>query len=327
MNHTVRSIPVVVLGLAILFMAAASSSAQSQIHPIGVLTPGKAFDPVFLGFQEGMSRLGYYEGRNVKFIVEDAKGNTSDLPLRMTRLLNAKPDMLYTIGTAQSIAAKRATSTVPTVFAWVADPFKAGLIAKYESSNSNFVGITVPSDSLSGKRLEALLQVAPQVKKVLAIVAVKEDIAQNSWRYLEDTAKKMSVALDRRDATSEEDVKRILQETAKGSVDAIYHVPSSLVGAHIGLLIEKSKEHKIPLVVHEDSMVQKGALLSYGPDFRLAGLQSAKLADKILKGGKPSEIPSEPPDKLFLAINLGTAKAIGHRIPRGIMERADRLLD
>ena len=266
-------------------MIVCPSWAQPRVLRVGVLTPGMAFDPVFRGFQEGLSRLGYQEGKNITFIVEDTQGSTSDLAPRMAKLLAAKPDMLYTVGTLHAIAAKQATSIVPVVFAWVGDPIQTHLIATYASSNNNLTGISTSSDSLSGKRLEALLEVAPKVKRLLAIVAPKEYVAQSSFRFLQETAKKLGVQVFRRDATTEEEIKRVLQETPKGSVDAIYHIPSYL-GSYIRLLIEKAKQDKIPLVVHEESMAAKGALISYGPDFRSVGVQSARLCGKGPKGRK-----------------------------------------
>jgi len=301
------------------------SLAQPKVLRIGVLTPGMAFDPVFLGFKEGLGRIGYKE-ENIEFIVEDTHGGTSDLGPRLANLLAAKPDMLYTVGTVHAIAAKQATSIIPVVFAWVGDPIQARLIASYGRSNTNATGVSTSSDALSGKRLEALLEVAPKVKRVLAIVAPKEYVAQSSFRYLQETAQKLKVQVIRREASTEEEVRQALHDMPKGSVDAIYHIPSYL-GSYIHLLIEEAKQNKIPLVVHEESMVEKGALVSYGPDFRSVGVQSARLAAKILKGEKPSDIPSEMPEKLLLNLNLSTAKAIGHKIPREILERADRLVD
>ncbi len=314
------------LAIALTLMLACTSWAQSTVLRIAVLTPGMTFDPVFRGLQEGLSHLGYKEGTNVTFVIDDTKGSTSDLAPRAAKLLAARPDMLYAVATAHAIAAKQATSTVPVVFAWVGDPIQTHLIAAYASSNNNLTGIATSSDALSGKRLEALLAVAPKVKRLLAVVAPKEYVANSSFRFLQETAKKFGVQVVRRDATTEEEFKQALWETPKGSVDAIYHIPSYL-GSYIRLLIDKAKQDKIPLVVHEESMAEKGALLSYGPDFRSVGIQSARLVAKILKGEKPSEIPSETPEKLLLVVNLTTAKAIGLKMSREVIERVDRIVE
>jgi putative tryptophan/tyrosine transport system substrate-binding protein len=322
-----RSAGAVTLGIALILTVPDPSGAETKrVARIAVLTPGMAFDPVFQGFQEGLSRLGYKEGKDVTFIVEDTKGSSADLAPRLAKLLAAKPDMLYAVGTLHAIAAKQATSTVPVVFAWVGDPLQAKLIAAYSSSQNNLTGIATASDSLSGKRLESLISVAPKVKRLLAIVSPREYVAQSSFRFLEEAAKKLGVQVVRREATTEEELRRVLHDMPKGSVDAFYHIPSYL-GSFIDLLIEKARQDRVPLVVHEESMAVKGALLSYGPDFRSVGAQSARLAGKVLKGEKPADIPSETPEKLFLVLNMNTAKIIGLKVPRDVLERANRLVE
>jgi putative ABC transport system substrate-binding protein len=158
---------------------------------IGVITPGLTFAPVHEGMEEGLAHLGYVEGKNIKFIVEDTKGIDSDLPPRLAKLLSAKPDVLFTISTDYTQAAKRATSTLPIVFAWVADPLRGGVIDSYPYSKSNLTGVTSIGDSLSGKRLQVLLEIAPKAKRVLVLVATKESISVSSFQSLEPAAQSL----------------------------------------------------------------------------------------------------------------------------------------
>ena len=138
---------------------------------IGVLTPGLTFASIYEGLQEGLARLGYKEGENITFVVEDTQGSSVDLAPRVAKLLAAKPDTLFTVTTIHTLAAKRATTTVPIVFAWASDPVAAGLIASYASSKNNLTGVTNLDASLSGKRLEVFLELAPKVKRLLVLVA------------------------------------------------------------------------------------------------------------------------------------------------------------
>ena len=158
-------------------------------------------------------------------------------------------------------------------------------------------------------------------------MAPQESVATVSFQFLAEAAPKLGIELLRHDVTSKEEIEQILTAVPKGAVDAIYYVPSTLVGTHIELLIHKAKEDRIPLAVTEHSMVEQGALVSYGADLRLLGMQAAKLVAKILKGAKPSEMPIQTPEQLPLAINLTTAKAIGLDIPRSILERTDRFVE
>jgi putative ABC transport system substrate-binding protein len=295
---------------------------------IAVLTPGlTAHAELLEDFRGQLSRLGYREGKNIAYIVDDTQGSTADLSGRAAKLLTGKPDALLTITTIHTTAAKKATSTVPIVFAWVGNPVQDGLIADYASSKNNLTGVSSSTAPLSGKRLEALLEVAPKIKRVLTIVTIGESISLSTYRYITEAADKMGVRLVRRDAANREEIERILGGTPRGAVDAIYYVPSVMMVRNVDLLIRKAKADRIPLVVHEDALVEQGALMSYGPESRLVGIQAAALMDKVLKGAKPSDIVVEIPNKLCLAVNVTTAREIGLTIPRGILERANRLVE
>jgi putative tryptophan/tyrosine transport system substrate-binding protein len=294
---------------------------------VAVLTPGLPFSLALEGLREGLAQLGYHEGKDLAFLIEDTHGDVANLASRTARLVAAQPDVMFTIGTAPTTAAKHATTTLPIVFVFVGDPLRSGLIASYASSQNNVTGIANYAGPLSGKRLEVLQEVVPGVKRVLALVAAQESVAEVAFTFLAEAAPKHGIALLRYDVTSKEEIAQALQAVPAGAVDAIYHVPSILVGAHIDLLIHKAKEDRIPLVVTDYAMVERGALVSYGADLRLLGRQAAKQVVKILKGAKPSELRIGTPEQPQLTLNLTTARAIGLQVPLSIFERAKRLVE
>jgi putative ABC transport system substrate-binding protein len=310
---------------AVSFYAAAG--AETRPVRVGVLTPGRTFNPVLAGLKAGLDRLGYREEKNLRFIVEDSNGAISDLDQRVRRLNEAGPDVIFTVTTPHSLAAKKAATTAPVVFAWVGDPIRSGLIVNYASSQSNLTGITSYSGPLSGKRLEILKQIAPATKRVLAIVSPNEVVARESFQMMQSTAKRLGIQVVRRDVTNKEQIEKVLEGSFKGSVDAIYHVPSTLVGVYIDLVVKKAREDKIPLVAHETLMVEQGALCAFGADFRLIGRQAARLVVKMLSGEKPWEIPTEIPEELLLVLNTTTAKVIGLKIPRSVLSKVDRVVE
>jgi putative tryptophan/tyrosine transport system substrate-binding protein len=317
---------VFVFGLISAFWAPVSLfGAQLRNVHIGVFTAGLSLGPVLEGMEEGLAGLGYVEGKNITFTVEDTQGNSSDLAPRLAKLLSVKPDVLFTVSTSHAQVAKRATSTVPIVFAWVGDPIQAGLIDSYPYSKRNLTGVAAIGDFLSGKRLEVLLEIAPKTKRLLVLVATKESVSVSSFRSLEVAAQKFGVQLVRRNVTDKEEISKALDETPQGSIDAIFHIPSTLVRANVALEVKKAIKDRIPLSVHEEALMDQGALFSFGPNTRLIGLQAANLVSNILMGGRPNEIMVETPDKLFLAINQTTAKQIGLKISSAILGRADRL--
>ncbi len=310
-----------------MLFAGSPVGAQTSGYRIGVLTPGGDFAPVLEGLRQGLAQLGYVEGRQVSFIVEDTKMEALEPVKAAMRLIATKPDLLVTVATSHTAAAKQVTENVPIVFAVLTDPVQSGFVASYASSKNNLTGVSNAAGPLSGKRLEILKEIVPGIKRGLAIVAVKETIAQKSFQFLAESASKFGVQLIRRDVTTKEELETILLDTPKGSVDAIIHVPAILLRNHISLLVEKAKKDKLPFGVHSEELVKKGALVSYGEDNRLIGIQAARLVVKVLKGVPPADIPIETPERPLLVINSTTAKIIGLKIPRQVLDRVDRIVE
>src|SRR4029453_13594874 len=188
-----------------------------------VLTPGLSFSEVLGGFREGLGQLGYRENMNLSLLVEDAQGTGSEVKAQAQALVAANPDVLVTVGTSHTVAAKAATSTIPIVFPWVGDPVRPALGAGYASSGNNLTGLSVYSGPLSGKRLEILKEMAPGARRALCLVA-KESIAEISFSVAQKNAEQPGMTLTRGDVASRDDIVRELGALPRGAFDAIYHV-------------------------------------------------------------------------------------------------------
>ena len=317
----------IMLVLSALCVSVALAGTPARHYRMAVLTLGWTHNVAVEGFREGLAALGYHEGKNISFIVEEVPVGGHDFTDRAARLVETKPDLIFTVGATPTAAVKQATTTLPVVFTFVTDPLRLGFIASYASSQNNLVGISSYTGPLSGKRLEVLQEVAPWTKRVVVLMAPHERVAEVSFQALAEAAPKLGIELLRYDVTSKADIEQRLNALPTGAADAIYYVPSNLVGTHHELLIHKAKENKIPFCASEVSMVARGALMSYGIDLRGLGRQAAKLAVKIMKGAKPSEMPIQMPEQLVLTVNLATAKTIGLDIPHSILERAERLME
>jgi putative ABC transport system substrate-binding protein len=315
------------LAALILFVEVLGAAAQERQVRVGVLTSGETYNQALVGLREGLAQFDYREGHNLTLMIEDAAGDVASLAERAAKIVQAKPDVVFTIAAAPTMAAKQATTSLPIIFAFVADPLRMGLVASYASSQNNLTGISSYAVPISGKRLEILQEIAPGIKRVLVLTSPEENVTTLSFQFLAEAAPKLGIELLRRDVTSREDIEQTLGAMPQRTVDAIFFVPSTLISTHIDLLVHKAKEDRIPLAVSNTAMVEEGALVSYGTDFRLLGLQAAKLVVKVLQGAKPSDLPIQMPEKMVLAINLKTAKAIGFDIPRDLLERTDRFVE
>ena len=323
-----RVLSTVLLSIFFTVMFACSIQAQpTAIRRIGVLTPGGDFGSVVEGLRQGLAEAGYEEGKQITLIVEDTKMETLDPVKAALRLVAANPDLLVTVATSHAAAAKQVAGNIPVVFTLLTDPVQSGFVASYASSKNNFTGVANSVAQLSAKRLEMLKEMVPTIKRGLAVVAVKESIAQKSFQFLAESAGKFGTQLVRREVTTKEEIEKSLLDTPKGSVDAIIHVPAILLRNHIALLVEKAKRDRLPFGVHTEELVKKGALVSYGEDNRLIGIQSARIVIKVLKGIIPSDIPIETPERPVLVVNRTTAKIIGLTIPNKFLEHVDRIVE
>jgi putative ABC transport system substrate-binding protein len=174
-----RVLSTVLLSIFFTVMFACSIQAQpTAIRRIGVLTPGGDFGSVVEGLRQGLAEAGYEEGKQITLIVEDTKMETLDPVKAALRLVAANPDLLVTVATSHAAAAKQVAGNIPVVFTLLTDPVQSGFVASYASSKNNFTGVANSVAQLSGKRLEMLKEMVPTIKRGLAVVAVKESIAQ-----------------------------------------------------------------------------------------------------------------------------------------------------
>jgi ABC-type uncharacterized transport system substrate-binding protein len=312
--------------LLVITLFLVKASAQSSGPVVAVLMPSTGQEAVLDGLREGLGKLGYKDGTNIRFIVGQEKGDTPDYAARAAKLVAGKPDVLFTVTTHAAMAAQRATATIPIVFVSVGAPVEAGLIASFASSRNNLTGVSSRAAFLSGKRLELLSEIAPNAKKILLLVSAKEIVGELSARHSEETGRRMGLQLVRRDLTSRREIEDLLLQRWAGVANAVFLLPGGLTGAYVDKIIDKCKEQRLPLMVYEDTLVARGALASYGSERHLTGLQGAELVGKILNGARPEDIPIQTPKRLILTLNLRTANDIGLKIPRQVLQRASRFI-
>ena len=302
-------------------------AAQSSPSVVAVLIPGAAYKPVLDGLREGLNAVGFREEVNIRFLVEEGGRETESYAFAAAKLVTAKPDVVFAVTTPSAVAVKAATPIIPVVFVSVGAPVEAGLIYSFASSRNNLTGISSYAAPLSGKRLELLREITPRSKKILVIVSANETVGQASARDSENAAGKMALQIVRRNLARVDDVEKLLLEKWSALADAVLLLPGALTGRYVERMIKKAGKERLPLVAYEDTLVKMGALASYGSKRRLTGLQAAKLVAKLLKGARSADLPIETPDRFILSVNLVTAKAIAIKIPRSVLERADRLVE
>ena len=278
--------------------------------------------PVFVGLREA----GWLDGQNATLILRDAEGQAGRLPQLAADLVATNPDVIITAGPQAVLAAKNATSTIPTVFAIISDPVTYGVVASLAHPGGNLTGLSMVNTVLSSKRLELLREVAPGITRV----AVFTDPTMGPQGLPETKAAAASLGLDLQVLnTRPPEVESAFAEALQGRAQALLIMPTPFFNVREirQQLAELALRQKLPSMCEEVAYVRDGCLLSYGPDFAEMWRRSAIYVDKILKGAKPADLPVEQPTKYSLFVNLKTATALGLIIPPAILARAEEVIE
>jgi putative tryptophan/tyrosine transport system substrate-binding protein len=313
------------LTLSIL-LAPLAGDAQppAKVPRIGILTPAaEASTPLFEAFRQGLRELGYVEGQNIVLEFRLAAGWMDRLQDLAAELARLKVDVILTDSPAATQAAKHATTTIPIVGATVGDPVQAGLIASLARPGGNVTGLTLLVPGLNGKRLELLKEAVPGVAQVAVLWNPTNPAATQYLRETEAAAPSLHLRLQALEVPGPDMIEAAFAAATKGQADALVTLPDAMLWNQRTKVADLAAQHRLPALFPEREFVDAGGLLSYGPSVPANFHRAAVFVDKILKGGKPADLPVEQPSRFELVINLKTAKALGLIIPPALLFQAD----
>ncbi|MBI3127939.1 MAG: ABC transporter substrate-binding protein [Candidatus Tectomicrobia bacterium] len=306
---------------------AAAQQPAGKVWRIGILT--SAWVPWHSqtnGFREGLSQLGYVEGRNVVFEALAAKGDSAVLPALAEELIRKKPDLLFCGAAPEALACQRATRTIPIVFTQTGDPVKLGLVESLARPGGNITGIGSLRGMLTAKRLELFKEIAPSLKRVLVTYDPREHEEKEAVEFARRAAARLGLTLIERPIADPLEIEPGLAELRKGGEEGILIVQANPNLNIPGRSLEVATSNAIPTMYPSSFWTQYGALASYGADQYEQGKQAARLAHKVLTGTLPQDIPVELPRDIKFVVNLKTAKRIGLTVPPEVLFRADRVI-
>ncbi len=304
----------------------ANLAGAQKVYRIGSLNTAEQFVNAFEGFKSRMAALGYVEGKNVRYDFYDAKGNVEALNGFAKKMVQDKVDLIVTSATTSTVAAAKATegTNIPVVFLSAGNPQR--LVKSFASSGSNLAGISAATLEITGKRLELLRELVPSAKRIASLNDASGVNFQANLTEIREGAKRMGFTVREIKIRSLEEIEKVLPSVTAKTADAIFTPPDTLITRFIEPIVKHAIGERLPVITSLLANVKKGCLATYAADYFALGRQGALLADKIFKGFKPSDLPIELPSKLSLVINLKTAKAIGLKIPREILLRADEVI-
>jgi putative ABC transport system substrate-binding protein len=316
--------------LAVALIAGPLWAQEPKVYRIGALVADDQFIPAVDGFKQRMAQLGYIEGKNVVYNIQNSKGDQVALKKFGELLIQEKPDLIVTSSTTATVTVAKLTAggNLPVVFLSAGDPLR--VVKSFASSGNNLTGISTSSSDLIPKRMELLKNLAPKIRRVILLVNIAgtgithERIAAEA----REAAKKLGVepVLLEVQARNAEEMKQKIPLIKRSLGDALLLPPDATVVASTEEIAHQVIKEKLPHVGPNIETVKSGLLAAYSANYYSLGQQGAVLVDKVLKGARPTDLPIEQPFKLSLMLNLKTAKAIGLDIPNDILHQADELI-
>ena len=283
-------------------------------------------NPNIEGFLQGLKELGYVEGKNIVIEYRWADGKRERLSDLAAELVTLKVDVIVARNTPATLAAQRATTTIPIVMVGPGDPVRLGLVASLARPGGNITGLSLLATELTGKRLELLKEAFPKIARVAVLWNSGDSAMTLRVKEAETSAQALGVTLQRVGVQDPNDFERAFSTMSSQAADALLVTLDTFTALHQKRILEFAAKYRLPAMYERIDFVEAGGLMTYGPSLSEIFRRAAVFVDKILKGTKPADLPVEQPMKFEFVINLKTAKQIGVTIPPNVLVRADRVI-
>ena len=321
-----------------------ASFAQQPPNPAGA--PGKIWRAGLLAFSQrpalleshfygailpGLRDLGYIEGKNLVIEWRFADSDFKRLPALAAELVQWKPDVLVSIGDQVSLAMKNATTTIPVVSAGTSDPVSIGLITSLARPGGNITGLTIIALDLAPKQLELLLAMAsgtgPKVTRVAALLNPTSPPQYVRLRGIEAAAKTIGINILPFEAQDPAQIDAAFARMRQQNAGALIVFLHPFFQERRQQIADLAAKYRLPSMTGSNIFPEAGSLMSYGTNLHGHFRRAAYFVDRIFKGAKPADLPFEQPTRFELVINGRTAKALGLKIPQGLLISAERVIE
>jgi putative ABC transport system substrate-binding protein len=320
----------------------AALAAGAIIGPAGVRAQpaGRVFQIGYVGnstsdletalvaaFREGLRERGYTEGKNLVIHFRWAEGMIDVFPSIVADLIGLKVDVLVTSGTPATLAAKKATMTIPIVMAAQGDAVAAGIVSNLARPGSNITGISTLYPDAEGKRLGILRELVPRLERLALLRNPANPFSEVILKAAQSAARLLRIStqvFEVREAGEFERVFAAIARTRPDAMDVLADRPFFFTNRM--RIVRFAEQNRLPTIHPYLEDVEEGGLVFYGPNFSEMFRHAGVFIDKIFKGAKPGDLPIEQPTKFELVINLKTAKALGLTVPQSVLLRADKVI-
>lgn len=277
-------------------------------------------------FRQGLRDAGYAEGRDVVVEWRYANGDHNRVPELAAELVRSQVDVIVADGTVAAKAAQNATSTIPIVMAFAADPVGSGLVVSLARPGGNVTGLSMMIPEFSAKRLHLLKEIHPRLVRAAVLWNPSMPWHAKVIENLKTAAPSLSIELSFISVQKPEEIDSAFSAVIQARAQALYVIENPVIYTQRKVFLKLASKARLPAIYPERRFVDDGGLVSYGTNFADLFRRSAGYVDKILKGAKPADLPVEQPIEFDLVANLRTAKALGITIPQSILLRADEVI-
>jgi len=277
--------------------------------------------------RRGLSEMGYVEGRNVSIRYHWIADRYDELPAMVAELVHRQVDVILAIGPPATIAAKRATQTIPVVFVTGADPIKFGFVASFNKPGGNITGIWMVLTTLTEKRLQLLHDLLPKAELIGLLVNPSSPVAEPQIRELQAAAQVLGVKVTVLKAITENDFDQAFASLARQRANALFVSADPLFASKGQRLVTLAAQHSMPAIYEFRDFVEAGGLISYGTVLSDGYYRAGHYVGRVLKGTATADLPVEQVDKFELVINVKTARALGLAIPDKLLATADEVIE
>jgi putative ABC transport system substrate-binding protein len=297
---------------------------------IGVLGPGTlgGSAATLAGLREGLREHGYVEGKGLTIEYRFANGRFERLPDLARELIGLKVDVLVTLVTQATLAAKDNTTTIPVVMIGVGDPIASGIVSSLSHPGGNVTGTSGMFSEAAGKRLELLSEAIPGLRRVGVLWNPTNRVFQaQQLQETEVAARALGVDLHLFEASDAGSIAAAFARMSKEQVSALNVLPDPTFTAHANQIATLAQAARLPSVSGNEAYAEAGGLMAYGPSLPERARSAGGYVARVLKGAKPGDLPIEQPTKFELVVNMKAARRLGLTVPPTLKLRADRLIE
>jgi ABC-type uncharacterized transport system substrate-binding protein len=300
---------------------------SETVRRVGFLAGGWPGFKHYGAFSQGMSELGYVEGRDFAIEWRYVQGRFERLPILANELVESNVDVIVVNFTGAAKAAQAATSTIPIVMAYSTDPVRAGLVSSLAHPGANITGMATMLTDITPKQIELLNFAIPGLKRV-GVLRNPGNLAHSAiFKSVVDRAGSFNITAHSLEVRILEDLDLAFAEASEVRAQALVVITDPLFTLHRQRIAQLAIETRIPSIFPTREYVDVGGLFSYGDSLTDFHRRAAFYVDKIFRGAKPADLPVQQPTNFEFVVNLKTAKALGMSIPPIVLARADEVIE